>query len=867
MYLTLPIPNRRQWTGDIHVVPYDLSKPTIKVTLSISQDSSFAKVKAKLAELCGMEADRLVGGEIWNGNIHRWYQEWEAVTEIGNADIAYFWELPVEVHPPHTRSSSAYTRNGGFLLPKFFESGKQEPPAAQDWAIVPVFSLAKDHTSRRRFRTTKVGIPYFVAIPPEKKNDAAAVTELLAQHFARVARSPSSLAADLHARSWGPAPDSDDEAPTKGTEASPIIVNMAPQQEPDQVAEIRLDDEPQAAEPVDAEMADAAAPPPAARHTPAFKVFFGARNPSVPWPQEAEPAEDQVMELHQRAEQLSQRDEEDGAAWPLVYTGGGLVCLWELDAVEELLEKPENKHAWGPQEELVDESVAATRGKGKGAQKRKLSIDDCLDEFTKTEQLGSDDLWYCPSCKEFRQATKKFDLWKVPDILVVHLKRFSAGRYSRDKLDDLVDFPVEGLDLSNRVEGSKVVHRLEKQGYELPVSTSRAHTPEIGAEANDDAVAVDAPVYDLYAVDNHYGGLGGGHYTAYAKNHATGQWYYYDDSSVRPVEADACKTSAAYLLFYRRRTPRHIGGKTRQKLDESIGSLPDRGTGGGGGEGSGGDSSSGPQPPGGFPASPDDGSSLGGSSGSSMDAPGGGAGRGNDRTMHHLETSSPSFDALPPRSFFPTATRRTYGGAGGPGRTTARRSQLHTFTIDSSDEEGGNALDGQQRSARAPRVMPDEEEEEEDDDDEEYNKLDQLSPLSSDFGSRPNSRPDSGVLEWSDLDEGTSGRGRSIGGLSALGSGGDEGLPAYSSLSLAALRAGGGSSSRSSSVASLSSRPASATFSVPSCMATGQLDHHHHRGHHRAAAQGVGEEGEEHHGMWGATTNKSSVAPGQSLHV
>ncbi|KAE8216962.1 hypothetical protein CF319_g8833, partial [Tilletia indica] len=31
------------------------------------------------------------------------------------------------------------------------------------------------------------------------------------------------------------------------------------------------------------------------------------------------------------------------------------------------------------------------------------------------------------------------------------------------------------------------------------------------------------PIYDLYAVDNHYGGLGDGHYTAYAQNPMDGK--------------------------------------------------------------------------------------------------------------------------------------------------------------------------------------------------------------------------------------------------------------------------------------------------------------------------------------------------------
>lgn len=69
------------------------------------------------------------------------------------------------------------------------------------------------------------------------------------------------------------------------------------------------------------------------------------------------------------------------------------------------------------------------------------------------------------------------------------------------------------------------------------------------------------------------GGLGGGHYTAYAKNLKNGQWYNLDDSSVSVVHPNQVVTEAAYVLFYRRRgmTAANVGG----------------GGGGGGGGGSG----------------------------------------------------------------------------------------------------------------------------------------------------------------------------------------------------------------------------------------------------------------------------------------
>uniref|UniRef100_A0A8C7ZLX3 Ubiquitin carboxyl-terminal hydrolase n=1 Tax=Oryzias sinensis TaxID=183150 RepID=A0A8C7ZLX3_9TELE len=133
-----------------------------------------------------------------------------------------------------------------------------------------------------------------------------------------------------------------------------------------------------------------------------------------------------------------------------------------------------------------------------------FKLKDCIDLFTTKEKLGADDPWYCPNCKQHQQATKKLDLWSLPPVLVVHLKRFSYSRYMRDKLDSLVDFPLRDLDMS-----------------EFLIN------PNAGPCR-----------YDLIAVSNHYGGMGGGHYTAYAKNKDDGKWYNFDDSSVSPASED-----------------------------------------------------------------------------------------------------------------------------------------------------------------------------------------------------------------------------------------------------------------------------------------------------------------------------------------
>ncbi|RQM26208.1 hypothetical protein B5M09_003267 [Aphanomyces astaci] len=154
-----------------------------------------------------------------------------------------------------------------------------------------------------------------------------------------------------------------------------------------------------------------------------------------------------------------------------------------------------------------------------------LDLRTCIAKFTEKEQLGENDTWYCPKCKAHVRAFKKFDLFSLPNILLLHLKRFryAQGSYSmqRDKINTLVTFPVSGLDMADFVVGN------------IPPDTST--------------------VYDLYAVSEHMGGLGGGHYTAKAMNPRNHKWYSFNDSSTSDTTADDAITSHAYVLFYLRR--------------------------------------------------------------------------------------------------------------------------------------------------------------------------------------------------------------------------------------------------------------------------------------------------------------------------
>lgn len=145
----------------------------------------------------------------------------------------------------------------------------------------------------------------------------------------------------------------------------------------------------------------------------------------------------------------------------------------------------------------------------------KCSLQDCLKSFSKEEKLTDNNRFFCSNCKTRRDSMKKIEIWKLPPVLLVHLKRFSYEGRWKQKLQTHVDFPLEHLDLSQYVIGPKTFKK-----------------------------------YSVFGVSNHYGGLDGGHYTAYCKNAIRQKWFKFDDHEVSEISVSSVKTSAAYILFY-----------------------------------------------------------------------------------------------------------------------------------------------------------------------------------------------------------------------------------------------------------------------------------------------------------------------------
>jgi hypothetical protein len=171
----------------------------------------------------------------------------------------------------------------------------------------------------------------------------------------------------------------------------------------------------------------------------------------------------------------------------------------------------------------IDKSLERTEA-DEASENMRPSLEHCFNLYQQAEILEESEAWHCTKCQKHQQAEKQLTLWKTPEMLVLHLKRFSFRNVLwKDKLDFLIDYPMHGLNITPFVSGD--------QGEQ---------------------------VYDLYAVAHHHGLIWGGHYTAHAKSPVDGAWRKFDDATVKMSTEHLAGTSKdAYVLFYRRRSADH----------------------------------------------------------------------------------------------------------------------------------------------------------------------------------------------------------------------------------------------------------------------------------------------------------------------
>lgn len=144
-------------------------------------------------------------------------------------------------------------------------------------------------------------------------------------------------------------------------------------------------------------------------------------------------------------------------------------------------------------------------------------ITHAITKYLEEEVLTGDERWFCTRCKCKVDARKKIDLWKLPPVLVLHLKRFEFDSRSGNfrKIDRALRTP-EMLDL-----------------LEFCSSPQRQ-----GAK------------YKAVAVANHVGPYGSGHYTATCRAGLDGSWHQFNDDSVTPVRRQASAVGPeAYVIF------------------------------------------------------------------------------------------------------------------------------------------------------------------------------------------------------------------------------------------------------------------------------------------------------------------------------
>jgi len=151
------------------------------------------------------------------------------------------------------------------------------------------------------------------------------------------------------------------------------------------------------------------------------------------------------------------------------------------------------------------------------------SLEDCLDSFVKEDILEGDNRYYCESYNKSIRASKKYLLKKLPQTLILILKRFEFNYLTmqKQKVNSYCEFPFDLNLYKWTYEGKKNPNSDVKTDYD----------------------------YNLVGVLVHLGTAESGHYYSYIKERESSsknynKWFEFNDTRVTPFDPKNLKKEA-----------------------------------------------------------------------------------------------------------------------------------------------------------------------------------------------------------------------------------------------------------------------------------------------------------------------------------
>jgi ubiquitin C-terminal hydrolase len=151
-----------------------------------------------------------------------------------------------------------------------------------------------------------------------------------------------------------------------------------------------------------------------------------------------------------------------------------------------------------------------------------ITLDRLFENFRGKKKFDEDNKFKCDTCnKHVDNATNETSIWKLPNYLVIQLKRYyESGKHQLSKANRTITYP-ENFNPHN-------IH-------------SHNNKQLIGKKLN----------YKLHSGVFHYGSLNGGHYNCFCWNVDTKEWYGFDDDNKTVLKGPFLESNSIYQLVYK----------------------------------------------------------------------------------------------------------------------------------------------------------------------------------------------------------------------------------------------------------------------------------------------------------------------------